>query len=344
MSLALSFQSFASPTLLSCSALTTYNEALYDRGQAMATRLVEHGLSPADIAFDADGVLQHYAIGNQNGEQQFYESLYDGGLSSGSATQYFMEIPGMADLVAGLNHPAGSPLLVTSMSVTRAVAMFNGFPRLRRAFLGDRPDDAATPERLREHPRIYCAEHLALGIHILFQISRNLPHAMRLYPAEWHAEIVQTVPALKDSWYRGKLIKNPAVIALAKRAPNFPRILIDDTRNNVQASLDYSSRAAVIRPRPPWGPRGCFFADPHSALTAHWDRQAEPVAAALESLIESMIQQRLDAEHRLIDIARQSIARFDFEAEATIVTYIDEAGTLDREHYFHTRVLKKLGE
>lgn len=328
----------------SAALLASYTSSLFSRGEALAERLVKAGISPSEIAFDADGVLQFYAVGNQQGEQGFYETFYDGGVSTGSAIQFFMEVPGLADLILGLNHPTGSPLMVTSMSVTRAVAMFNGFPRLRKAFFGDCHGGLVTPTILRESPRIYCAEHLASGIRTLFDISEGLPDSLGPYPGEWHDEIQKTVPALTDPWYRGRLIKNPAVIALARSVRHFPRILVDDTRNNIQAAIDYSLRMAVVRPLSPWGPRTCFFDDPHAMLVRHWDRQAEAIADALEALVESMIQEGGHTQVRLVDISRESIGQFDGEPAPEIVTYVEEATVLDREYYQHVRDLVRFIE
>lgn len=79
--------------VLGSGALTAYASDLFARGGVIAERLVQGGFSPADIAFDADGVVQFYAVGNQQGELDFYRTFYEGGVATGSATQYLMKGP-----------------------------------------------------------------------------------------------------------------------------------------------------------------------------------------------------------------------------------------------------------
>ncbi len=276
------------------------------------------------IAFDADGVLQLFSITKTKAHLKFYQDGDRGRRPQGAALQHIMEIPGMLSLVTGLRSALPPPILVSSMPLSRGLAIFNAFPTWKTAFLGLDPGQPVIRRTLRESPHVFFAEDLARGMQVLNEVKKG-ERSIEDFPDHWHKEIKLAIRFLPRAHIGTN--KLPVVVALSKPGAPKPDLMIDDSVGVAQALLDFSPSARVVRPEVPWPVRRCFFPDPIGPLHTHFDHQALVMAEALGNTFTSPTSQ-------LIRVPRRPASRFENASEAaTILDYRENGSVLVREYY-----------
>lgn len=324
---------------LNCISYGAFSERLLGGIWEITAQIRTGVCRPSDIAFDGDGVLQHFAIQDQPASRTFYRQLAAGEPANGSVLQYFMEIPGMAQLALGLSQCGGHPLLVSSMPLSRGLAFFNAFPVFKVAFLGVRQEVPVTRKTLEESRQVFFAEDLARGMRRLVEIgSGGTP--IHHYPKSWHPDIRLGIRALCDPVNRGRLLKNSIVVALSKPSAPKPKILIEDAEEVVAAVINYSVSDCVVQPQAPWRNEEPFYLDPRAALRREWNAQALSVALALHSLL-SVFASRSRNPIRIY-INRTQLEPLTTDWGPVFAEYRESADTLVVEYYAPRRELARL--
>ncbi len=313
---------------------------MWQQGALVSDLLRQQGrLESTQIAFDCDGVIQLVAIKDSINARRFYQFGGVRSRFSGSVTQYLMEIPGMAALVSGLAATGGHPILVSAMPLSRGVAVFNGFPALKTAFLGLHESVRVSSHALRQNPHTFFAEDLARGMMILHEIRLGR-RRIEDYPETWREEIRRGIKAVGEKRHDGKLLKNPVIVALSKPNAPFPTLYVEDSTDIVQSLLDYSGVTRVIRPIPPWPSTTPFFREPLARLRSQFDAQALIVGAALATMVSPE-----GGERRLYKIPRHEIPPFREPVAPqapSIVVYRDSRRRSQRDYYTHVIALGEM--
>ncbi len=322
------------PLTLTCDP--AFLSQTYAQGAAAAEAFQTcQGMQANEIAFDADGVLQFFAIKDLPESRMFYQLALEGYRNSGVVAQHLAEIPAMAALVSGLAIRGRRPILVSSMSLSRGVAVLNGFPSLKSAFLGMDESLPVSPQILRASRQTYFAEDLARGLRALHEIQNGV-RVRGGYPEDWQEEIDEGLRAIKERAFRGTLLKNPIVIALSKPEAPLPRVYVEDSREVIEPLIEYSRRTQVIRPLPPWHHSEAFFDDPVGQLLRHLDGQAAVVASALLTMATAP-----DFQERLHEIPRDRIPPLRIH-DPHLMEYREHAHVLHDEHVAHVIGLRLL--
>lgn len=216
--------------------------ALYDAGLAL---VVEHGLGPADILWDADEVLWDWAIGFGRLLPVSPKVIF----RQYGHREWIALRPGMTGLLAGLHDGAQEAGKDPFMRIWTA-----GYPwRLWRIFreipafttlLG--PADgglATTPEQLAAHPRLMARGDLVRIILALLDEDRSAPLLAAL-PASIRPMV--ELQCRQDPGHGGFKIPELATVA-GKPDVATTSILVDDTRANVDWFLGSGRQAVWVR-------------------------------------------------------------------------------------------------